>query len=75
MVERTKKRNKYQENMKNVTGPTIRHPDYGEIFLLKPGEVPHSALFMFDVNKFWFIDTGNMIKVFRHHKKKYWYTV
>ncbi|MFB0508658.1 MAG: hypothetical protein ACETWT_18210 [Thermodesulfobacteriota bacterium] len=47
---------RYLENLKKVTGPTFSHPDYGEIFLLRPNEVPHSTLFLFDVNKFWFIN-------------------
>jgi len=47
---------RYRENLKKVTGPTISHPDYGEIFLLRPHEVPHSTLFLSGVNKFWFID-------------------
>ena len=73
---------RYQENVKKVTGPTISHPDYGEIFLLRPNEVPHSTLFLFDVNKFWFIDmkenkqTEKMtIRPFIHKLRGYWYPV
>jgi hypothetical protein len=73
---------RYLENVKKVTGPTILHPDYGEIFLLRPNEVPHSTLFLFDVNKFWFVDvkenkqTEKMtIRPFIHKLRGYWYPV
>lgn len=73
---------RYQENVKKVTGPMISHPDYGEIFLLRPNEVPHSSLFLFDVNKFWFIDmkenkeTKKMtIRPFIHKLRGYWFPV
>ena len=73
---------RYRENVKKVTGPTISHPDYGEIFLLRPNEVPHSTLFLFDINKFWFIDmkenkqTEKMtIRPFIHKLRGYWYPV
>jgi hypothetical protein len=73
---------RYQKNMKKVTGPMISHPDYGEIFLLRPNEVPHSSLFLFDINKFWFIDmkenreTKKMtIRPFIHKLRGYWFSV
>ena len=73
---------RYQENLKKVTGPMISHPDYGEIFLLRPNEVPHSTLFLFDVNKFWFIDMKEnkqaekmTIRPFIHKLRGYWYPV
>ncbi len=73
---------RYQENLRKVTGPMISHPDYGEIFLLRPNEVPHSTLFLFDVNKFWFIDMKENKKVkkmtirpFIHKLKGYWFPV
>jgi len=73
---------KYRENVKRVTGPMINHPDYGEIFLLKPDEIPHSMLFLFDVNKFWFIDMKEnrrrkkvTIRPFIHRLRGYWFSV
>jgi hypothetical protein len=29
---------RYLKNVKKVTGPTINHQDYGEIFLMRPNE-------------------------------------
>jgi hypothetical protein len=73
---------RYRENVKKVTGPMVSHPDYGEIFLLRPDEIPHSTLFLFDVNKFWFIDmkenkrTKKMtIRPFIHKLRGYWFPV
>jgi hypothetical protein len=73
---------KYRDNVKRVTGPMINHPDYGEIFLLKPDEIPHSMLFLFDVNKFWFINMKEnrrkkkvTIRPFIHKLRGYWFQV
>ena len=73
---------RYRENLRKVTGPMISHPDYGEIFLLRPNEVPHSTLFLFDVNKFWFIDMKEnkktkktTIRPFIHKLRGYWFPV
>ena len=73
---------RYQQNVEKVTGPMVSHPDYGEIFLLRPDEIPHSTLFLFDVNKFWFIDTKEnrrtkkvTIRPFIHKLRGYWFPV
>jgi hypothetical protein len=73
---------RYRENLKKVTGPMISHPDYGDIFLLRPDEIPHSTLFLFDVNKFWFIDMKEnkrakkmTIRPFIHKLRGYWFAV
>jgi hypothetical protein len=73
---------KYRQNVKKVTGPMINHPDYGEIFLLRPHEIPHSTLFLFDVNKFWFINMKEnrstkkvTIRPFIHKLRGYWFPV
>jgi hypothetical protein len=71
---------RYPKNVKKVTGPTINHQDYGEIFLMRPSEVPHSILFLFGFNKLWFTDmkenkqTGKItIRSYIHRLRGYWY--
>lgn len=73
---------RYRENVRKVTGPMVTHPDYGEIFLLQPDEVPHSTLFLFDVNKFWFIELKDSkkakkmtVRPFIHNLRGYWFSV